>query len=663
MLRQLLGSSTVLLALVLGAAVGCAAPRAVGGELNLEGWNFERNGLVTLDGEWEFYGNVLLPPEAFATPGAGGTPQLVHVPGSWLDVPDHTGVPMGREGYATYRLRIRLPAPGEQEEHPRQELAIAIPYANTAYVMWVDGQLVAANGTVSPSPEQGQPQFLPQVGRFQPVGPVADVVIHVSNYHFREGGLPRRLELGTAEQMTLRQVRLEVTGAAFFGASVIMAVFFAGIWALRREQVADMYFSLFLLVVALRMLVTGDHILARATGGIPWELGLKLEYFTGYAAPVLFFSYLEALFPDDVSQRTVRLWSSVGIAGIAATLVLPGRLSSLLIPPYLLLTMGMVAYCIYIGLRAVIRRRPDSVLFLGGVLATSLATFLALLRYAGMVLIGELVPAAIIVLVLSQSLVLAARSARAYRQIVTLAAENAQMLETTQWQLKKLREYRRLTTLREENLRRRIAEMLHGRTQGRLFAVLQRIDQAARIMEEDVPAARAHLSQARQLLDQVREEDIRRTSRQLHPAAVGAGMLAAIESLLDRFDESHKVHFEVDPAVEALDQGERGGIRYVVRLGAYRIVEEGLNNIFHHANAQNIHVSIGLTRRDGKEYLELTLKDDGVGFDPEKPTRGLGLQTIDARVGDLGGEWELTGAPGQGTTLHVLIPLIPGTSD
>ena len=91
---------------------------------------------------------------------------------------------------------------------------------------------------------------------------------------------------------------------------------------------------------------------------------------------------------------------------------------------------------------------------------------------------AELIPLGIIVLVLSQSLILALRSARTYRQTIMLAAENARMLEKTEWQLKKLQEYRRLMTLREENLRRRIAEMLHGRTQGRLFAAVRRIDQA-----------------------------------------------------------------------------------------------------------------------------------------------------------------------------------------
>src|SRR5690606_37916158 len=191
-----------------------------------------------------------------------------------------------------------------------------------------------------------------------------------------------------------------------------------------------------------------------------------------------------------------------------------------------------------IGVQAVRRRRPESRLVLVGFLASTGATLITLMRYAGVAPITDLIPLGIVVLVVSQGLVLAVRWARTYQQSIVLSAEHARMLETTQAQLKKLRDYRRLMTLREENLRRRIAETLHGRTQGRLFFIVRLIDQAERAMREDVETARGYLKAARNLLHQVREEDIRSTSRRLHPAAVGAGLVPAIESLLDTFDES-----------------------------------------------------------------------------------------------------------------------------
>lgn len=634
-------------------------PRAIGGVLDLTGWDFTRNGIVSLDGEWEFYGNVFIPAGAFAQTDVAREPRLIRVPGGWSKAIDYTGRAMRPDGFATYRLRLLLP-PADPVSGSWPELAVFIPYVNTAYELWIDGRPVARNGVPAPTRDRAEPELRPLLARFQPLGPVVDVVMHVSNFHFRDGGIARQLELGLSEDMFLEQRRREISSAILFGANLITALFFAGTYLLRREKRADGYFSLFLIVMAIRMLFTGDLLVHRVIPGIPWETALKIEYLMGYLAPLLLLFHLRDLFPNEVNPWIVRIWTGLATGGVVVVLLFPGRISSQLIPPYLVATASLLLWGVYVGILVVLRRRPDSLLFLAGLLAAIVSTLVTMLRYAGVVPVAELIPVGIIILVISQSLILALRSARSYRQTITLAEENARMLDITQWQLKKLKEYRRLTTLREENLRRRIAETLHGRTQGRLFAVIQHISQAERAMEHDTTEARAHLSHARSLLDQVREEDIRQTSRQLHPAAVGAGLLAALESLLDRFEESYGIHFHVDPAVEALDQGDRGGFRYVVRLGTYRIVEEGLNNIHHHAHAKNIHLSLTLKQRDNQEFLELTLSDDGIGFDPAQPITGLGLQTIDARVGDLGGQWRLTGSPGSGTTLHVSIPLVPG---
>lgn len=649
--------------LLLVTSVCHAAPRAVGGVLDLSHWHFPKDGTTRLDGEWEFYGNVLIPADAFHSPHTPHKPELIKVPGSWDTYLDHSGNPMGPDGFATYRLRILLPDQNDNaSQSPWNEFAIFIPYVNTNYQLWVNGELLAANGTVGRTRDEAKPLFIPKIAHFRPEGPNVDVVLHVSNFHFREGGIPRRLEFGTADQISLKQRRNEVLGATLWGATLIMAIFFAGIYAVRRESRADAFFSLFLLTIALRMSVTGYFILSRVMLELPWELVLKVEYLTAFLSPTLFLYYLRALFPEDVSTFVVRSWSAVVSAACVAILVLPGRLSSHIIPLYVLLLAPLLIYSVYVGVRAVAHGRPDSRLFLGGIVGAITASLITLMRYLGFVDVTDLVPAGIIVLILSQSLILALRTARTYRRTVVLAAENARMLEQTEWQLEKLKEYRRLMTLREENLRRHIAETLHGRTQGRLFAAVRRIDEADREMDKDVAEAREYLADAKALVDQVREDDIRNLGRQLHPAAVGAGIVAAVEALLDAFDESYHVVFDVDPDVEAMDEGKNGGFDYDLRLGVYRIVEEGLNNISRHAKAQSIRLSLSLKEKDGENYLELTLTDDGVGLNPQAPSGGLGLATIDARVGDLGGEWEITDARGGGTTLRVIIPLVSNGS-
>jgi len=88
------------------------------------------------------------------------------------------------------------------------------------------------------------------------------------------------------------------------------------------------------------------------------------------------------------------------------------------------------------------------------------------------------------------------------------------------------------------------------------------------------------------------------------------------------------------------------------KLIAFRIVQEGLQNIIKHAGASDVKVSI--------RYLEdrvfITIFDNGVGFDPEielKKKDGLGLQNILRRATLVGGKADIMSKPGEGTTLQI----------
>jgi PAS domain S-box-containing protein len=88
----------------------------------------------------------------------------------------------------------------------------------------------------------------------------------------------------------------------------------------------------------------------------------------------------------------------------------------------------------------------------------------------------------------------------------------------------------------------------------------------------------------------------------------------------------------------------------------YRITQEILTNIFKHAKAES--VDITLERRDGS--VKLTVTDNGVGFEPKKhkPSggSGLGLIGMRERAAILGGSTEIDSRPGKGTTIVVTIP-------
>lgn len=88
----------------------------------------------------------------------------------------------------------------------------------------------------------------------------------------------------------------------------------------------------------------------------------------------------------------------------------------------------------------------------------------------------------------------------------------------------------------------------------------------------------------------------------------------------------------------------------------YRIAQEALHNTVKHAHATT--VDLHLTQTDALVSLEI--HDDGVGFDPRGSFPGhLGLRSMQERISDLGGTFQIESAPGQRT--HVFAQLPAGT--
>ncbi len=106
--------------------------------------------------------------------------------------------------------------------------------------------------------------------------------------------------------------------------------------------------------------------------------------------------------------------------------------------------------------------------------------------------------------------------------------------------------------------------------------------------------------------------------------------------------------------------GDRPVLTPVIALQLLRIAQEALTNVRKHAGAQ--HVWVRLSQMKG--YCELTIADDGRGFDPMQPRshHHLGLATMRERAQSLGGTLTIATGPGQGTRITATIPVSGGTA-
>jgi len=211
-----------------------------------------------------------------------------------------------------------------------------------------------------------------------------------------------------------------------------------------------------------------------------------------------------------------------------------------------------------------------------------------------------------------------------------------------------LREQFAQVTAAQEEERQRIARELHDGVGPDLASLNIRLLTARKLLErEGHPVADEIEELAEQVQASIR--DIRRLIHDLRPVALDElGLVPALREHLARCRQEH------DLAIEFVaDVGER--LPTAVESALFRIVQEAVNNVLRHAQAQ--HVSVALTR--DADQVRLSVADDGQGFDTQLPRSGrhVGLWSMCERVEQLGGQFELHSAPGQGTTVTTVVPL------
>jgi signal transduction histidine kinase len=204
----------------------------------------------------------------------------------------------------------------------------------------------------------------------------------------------------------------------------------------------------------------------------------------------------------------------------------------------------------------------------------------------------------------------------------------------------------------QETERKHLARELHDGTSQSLAALLV----GMKMLQDQIaePVHQAHVAELREALRTV-VDDLRRTSRGLHPAVLDAhGLYAAVRRLADDTRESTGLRVAVHLDGEDME----AALPSAVRLTAWRILQEALGNVLKHAGA--LHVD--LTVSTGEDGVHLRVEDDGRGFDPAQvraPTTGggLGLLSMRERAALLGGEVVVESAHGQGATVICDLPV------
>lgn len=199
----------------------------------------------------------------------------------------------------------------------------------------------------------------------------------------------------------------------------------------------------------------------------------------------------------------------------------------------------------------------------------------------------------------------------------------------------------------QEKERARIARDLHDGL-GNMLSTVKASVGSLKINFNSNKTAQIY-SKASEMIDEACTE-VRKIAHEMMPQALDKlGLKKALADLVSKMDNNHD--FEANLQVYGKEQILADSTNVML----YRIVQELLNNIVKYAEAKEVIVQI--TYSD--DWLNLTVEDDGKGFDPDKiaPDKGMGLRSIAFRTQYIGGEYEIDSRPNMGTLVSINVPL------
>ena len=204
--------------------------------------------------------------------------------------------------------------------------------------------------------------------------------------------------------------------------------------------------------------------------------------------------------------------------------------------------------------------------------------------------------------------------------------------------------------------RKEIARELHDEFGPYLFALRAHVGAVMRLADSPEPSADALRKHGNAILEQVNElqQLTRRILEKLRPVGLAElGLREALGALLRLWNESHP-----EVSIETMISPSLGETGETADLTIYRVVQEALTNVFRHADATEINVSIDPAGPPAGSqdcgYALVRVCDNGRGFRPDHKF-GLGLSGMRERLLALGGTLNVASGEG-GVTLEAMVP-------
>lgn len=332
------------------------------GILNLEDWDWSKNSIIELNGEWKYYNNLLkedLNDETQST--------IRNVPDFWESNPDRNFSPFN---YGTYTLKIIGLKPSEI-------YGLEMPDQVTAYALFANNKKIASNGIVSKDADSSVPQWKPMTSVFitNENGEV-EFAMEISNFDYYRGGFWNSIKMGNVEDIFTDANKNKSREMFLFGTIFIIGLISLGLFFTYKRKKATLYFAYFCFCISFTILLTGQRLISDMISIFNWHILIRIEYLLGYLLTPTFGLFTINLFEVKAYKIAMkRFFYFLIICFFVITLIAPNYAFSAIMKPYRYGTILFSAYFLHLIFRAIKNDQVGAKLMLFAALGLLISIF------------------------------------------------------------------------------------------------------------------------------------------------------------------------------------------------------------------------------------------------------------------------------------------------
>lgn len=366
-------------------------PVAVNGVIDLRNWDFNKDGILKLDGQWEFYEHQLLTFKEFNNP---------ELKKSYKTIPGT----IGENTYGTYRLKVLV----SSDDYL---YSVKIDYLQNAFKLFADDKYVASIGKTGKNKSETKPQQLPKTGSFYTQNGETYLILQVSNFYSQYGFIDTIL-MGEASKIDIYKEKKQAFDLFIFGSSVLAAIYNLAIFFKRKTDKAPLYFSIVCIIVAVRTIFLGERFFISLFPDFNYTLSIKIMIWTFYLYIPFIVLFVNKNYGEILSKKAVQVSNISAFLYAFLVLVCPTQYYIHIIVPFEIFALVIIFYMMWKIAKVYIESGTSDYIAVAGLFALFITRINDILYEYSIIITNSFAPLGIFIFIIANYYVLADRQAK-----------------------------------------------------------------------------------------------------------------------------------------------------------------------------------------------------------------------------------------------------------